>query len=72
MNILKIKFVWVITIAVLIIGYLASCTKNDQYIGPKAKVSETTLISKKVTTGPTVDGTVDLSLLHGMMLLKLP
>ncbi len=59
MNILKIKFVWVITIAVLIIGYLASCTKNDQYIGPKAKVSETTLISKKVTTGPTVDGTVD-------------
>lgn len=61
MNILKIKFVWVITIAVLTLGYLASCTKNDQYIGPKAKVSETTLISKKVTAGPTVDGTVDAS-----------
>lgn len=61
MNILKIKFVWVITIAVLTLGYLASCTKNDQYIGPKAKVSETTLISKKVTAGPTIDGTLDAS-----------
>ncbi len=38
---------------------MASCTKNNQFVGPKAKVSSTTLISKKVATGPTIDGTID-------------
>ncbi len=61
MNILKSKSVWVLTTVVLALGYMASCTKNDQYIGPKAKVSATTLISKKVATAPTMDGVVDAS-----------
>ena len=42
------------------VGYLASCTNEDQIIEPEQVVnSETDLISVKVTSPPTIDGEVD-------------
>src|ERR1035437_6825844 len=60
MNLLKNKYLWVMTTIVLAIGYVVSCTKNDQInnLGTPS-TNTTTLVSKKVTTGPTIDGTID-------------
>ncbi len=42
------------------VGYLASCTNDNQVITPVQPVnSATDLVSIKVTTPPTIDGTVD-------------
>ena len=57
---LKTRYTWIITSFVLAIGYFVSCTKHDQILGSATPpVSSTTLVSKKVTTGPTIDGTID-------------
>jgi hypothetical protein len=42
------------------VGYLVSCTNEDQVIEPAPVVNnETDLVSVKVATPPTIDGTVD-------------
>jgi hypothetical protein len=53
------KYFWIVTTMVLTIGYVISCTKHDQVLGITAAVSGTTLVSKKVSGGPTIDGTID-------------
>lgn len=58
----QLKF-WVIATIVLALGYVASCTKANQVLDlPKPTPTtnnSTTLVSKKVTTGPIIDGTID-------------
>jgi hypothetical protein len=57
---LKTKYIWVIAALVLAIGYVVSCTKNDQVLDtPKPINSSTDLVSAKTTTAPTLDGTID-------------
>jgi hypothetical protein len=58
------KKLWVITGISAILIYIASCTKADQVLGTPpvvepAPTSSTTLISKKVSAGPTIDGVID-------------
>ena len=61
MKLIKSKQFWIITTAMLSLGYIVSCTKKDQIIipGAGATVSTTTLVSVKTTTAPTIDGTVE-------------
>jgi Ethylbenzene dehydrogenase/Carbohydrate family 9 binding domain-like len=60
MTLLKNKYIWVMTSLVLGLGYIVSCTKKDQVLGATTTTNNvTTLTSKKVTTGPTIDGTID-------------
>ncbi|MFC0774998.1 ethylbenzene dehydrogenase-related protein [Terrimonas alba] len=60
MRLFKSKYTWVITTIVLAVGYIVSCTKNDQVLDvPQAINSSTDLVSVKVTTAPTIDGTID-------------
>ncbi len=59
MNLLKNKYAWVFTSIVLGLGYVVSCTKNDQVLGVTTTTNSSTLISKKITTGPTIDGIID-------------
>ena len=45
---------------ILVLGYVISCTKDDQVLDlPKPINSSTDLVSVKVTTPPTIDGTID-------------
>lgn len=54
----KIKIILIAIVGY--VGYLASCTNEDQVIEPEQVVnSETDLISVKVTSPPTVDGVID-------------
>jgi hypothetical protein len=56
----KQKLFWVITTLVLMLGYVISCTKDDQVLDtPQPVNSSTDLVSIKVSTPPTIDGTVD-------------
>lgn len=56
----KSRYLWVIATLVLAVGYVVSCTKDDQVLDtPKPINSSTDLVSIKVTTAPTIDGTVD-------------
>ncbi len=55
----KSNYVWVISTFILIIGYVISCTKADQVFETPAATNGTELFSAKVSTGPTIDGTVD-------------
>jgi hypothetical protein len=60
MNLLKNKYLWVMTTIVLALGYVVSCTKKDQILNNNpTPTNTTTLVSKKVVTGPTIDGTID-------------
>lgn len=59
MNLRSTKYIWLITTIVLTIGYVISCTKHDQVLGVVTPTNGTTLISKKVTAVPTIDGTID-------------
>jgi len=57
---LKTKYAWVITTLVLAIGYVVSCTKDDQVLDTPIPInSSTDLVSMKTTTAPTIDGTID-------------
>lgn len=60
----KTKYAWIIATFVLAIGYVVSCTKDDQVltstptpIDPVASLSD--LISVKTANAPAIDGTVD-------------
>lgn len=56
----NLKYVWVIATFILAIGYLKSCTKDDQNLDNPEPVNNTTdLISKRVSTPPIIDGTID-------------
>jgi|CXWL01.1.fsa_nt_gi hypothetical protein len=56
----KSKYLWVIATLVLAVGYVVSCTKDDQVLDtPKPINSATDLVSEKITTAPTIDGTID-------------
>lgn len=59
---LKSKYIWVWVIATLVlaIGYVVSCTKDDQVLDtPQVVNSSTDLLTIKTTTAPTIDGTID-------------
>ncbi len=57
---LKTNFFWVITTIVLAIGYMVSCTKDDQVLDSQQPVNNSTdLVSVKTTTAPAIDGTID-------------
>src|SRR5665647_3439463 len=59
MKLFKTKYMWVITTIVLSIGYVVSCTKDNQVLDIPQINSSTDLISLKTTTPPTIDGTID-------------
>lgn len=59
MKLFKTKYLWVIATLILAIGYVVSCTKNDQVLNVPVPVNGTELFSEKVTTAPTIDGTID-------------
>lgn len=58
---LKTKYFWVITSLVLAIGYLVSCTKDNQVLDVAGTTinSSSDLVSLKTSTAPAIDGTVD-------------
>jgi len=56
----KKKYMWVISTLLLAVGYVVSCTKDDQVLDVVQTVNGgTDLVSVKVTTPPTIDGTID-------------
>jgi len=60
MKLVKSKLVWVISTIILLLGYVISCTKDDQVLDiPQPINSSTDLVSVKVTTAPAIDGTID-------------
>lgn len=60
MRLFQTKYFWVITTIILMIGYAVSCTKDDQVLDVPNQVNNSTdLVSVKVTTPPTIDGTAD-------------
>ena len=60
MKLLQKKYVWVIATIIMAVGYFVSCTKNDQVLNASAaSANSSELLSVKVTTGPTIDGTID-------------
>lgn len=59
MKLLKNKNFWILTSIVLFIGYIVSCTKNDQVLEPSTTPATNQLISIKTITPPTIDGIID-------------
>jgi len=60
MKLLQKKYTWFIATIVLSLGYINSCTKNDQIIDlGTATENSTELQSVKVTTAPSIDGTIE-------------
>ncbi len=62
MKLFQNRYIWVITSFVLFAGYWLSCTKSDQVLDtPTTQTTNnsTDLLSVKVTTPPSIDGTVD-------------
>lgn len=60
MKLLQKKYVWVIATIVMAVGYFVSCTKNDQVLNQNpGTVNSSELVSLNVSTGPTIDGTID-------------
>ncbi|MFZ4058195.1 MAG: ethylbenzene dehydrogenase-related protein [Ferruginibacter sp.] len=59
MKLFKTKYTWVITTLVLAIGYFVSCTKDDQVLDLPVVSNGTELYAEKITTAPTIDGTID-------------
>lgn len=60
MKLFKSKYTWVAATFLLAIGYMQSCTKDDQVLDvPQSINSATDLVSVNVTTAPTIDGTID-------------
>ncbi len=55
----KSKFFWVVATFVLALGYVVSCTKDNQVLDTPQINSSTDLVSIKTSTAPTLDGTVD-------------
>ncbi|MEO9210922.1 MAG: hypothetical protein ABI208_07480, partial [Ginsengibacter sp.] len=61
MKLFKTKYFWVITSLVLALGYVASCTKDNQLLDIIPVNTGTTLVSLKVATPPVLDGVIDAS-----------
>jgi hypothetical protein len=60
MKLFKQKLFWVISSIILMLGYVISCTKSDQVLdAPKPINSSTDLVSVKVSSPPSIDGTID-------------
>jgi hypothetical protein len=59
MKLLKNRNFWVLTSIVLFIGYIVSCTKNDQVLEPTTPTNTNQLISVKTIAPPTIDGVID-------------
>ncbi len=59
MKLFKTKLAWVVTTLVLAMGYVVSCTKDDQVLDIPVALNGTELFSEKITTAPTIDGTID-------------
>jgi Ethylbenzene dehydrogenase len=56
----KSKYWWVIATLVLAVGYVVSCTKDDQVLDtPQVINSSTDLVTVKTTAAPTIDGAID-------------
>ena len=51
MKLFKSKYSWIIATIILAVGYLVSCTKNDQVLDLPVAVSGTELFSAKITYG---------------------
>lgn len=67
------KSFWILTSFVLFVGYWISCTKHDQILTVNnTSDNSTTLQSIKVTTPPTIDGTIDASWANATKLNILP
>jgi len=59
MKLFKRKYFWVLTTLVLAVGYVVSCTKDDQVLDVPVATNGTELFSQITTTAPAIDGTVD-------------
>jgi len=55
----RTKYTWIIATFVLALGYIASCTKDDQLLDVPVVNSATDLVSIKTSTPPSIDGTID-------------
>ena len=53
------KLFWVSLSLVLAMGYVFSCTKDNQILDNSASSNSTTLMSYKTATAPSIDGSVD-------------
>jgi Ethylbenzene dehydrogenase len=61
MKLFQKKSFWVISFIILSIGYVVSCTRDNQIINnPKPINSSTDLVAVKVSTAPAIDGVVDV------------
>lgn len=57
---LKTKYIWVVSVLILAIGYIISCTRDDQVLDtPKPINSATDLVSSKTAAAPAIDGVID-------------
>lgn len=73
MKMFQQKSFWILTSFVLFVGYWISCTKHDQILKVNNTAdNSTTLQSIKVTTPPTIDGTIDASWANATKLNVLP
>jgi hypothetical protein len=61
MSLFRTRYAWILTSFLLAIGYIVSCTKNDQVLNVAPTNPGTDLISLKTSTAPTIDGTIDAS-----------
>ena len=59
MKMIKSKYFWVMGTIILAIGYIASCTKENQILDVATTNEETDLICAKTSTAPTIDGTIE-------------
>lgn len=59
MKLFRTKYMWVVSTYILVIGYVTSCTMDDQILDTVQANASTDLISAKATTAPTIDGTIE-------------
>ena len=60
MKMFQQKSFWILTSFILFVGYWISCTKHDQILTVNNTTDNSTILqSIKVTTPPTIDGTID-------------
>ncbi|MFZ4543746.1 MAG: ethylbenzene dehydrogenase-related protein [Saprospiraceae bacterium] len=60
MKLFQKKFFWVVTTFALVLGYLGSCTNDDQILDTGTTTnSSTDLVAVKTSTAPAIDGVVD-------------
>jgi hypothetical protein len=72
MKLLKTKSFWIVTTVILVLGYIGSCTKNDQVLDIPQTNSSTDLLSLKVSVPPVIDGTIDAGWNNATKLYAIP